>query len=199
LSAAVRRGRGCGTSRLRAPLLALALAAAVVAAGCATAPKPVAQAEAAQPGAVREWLGRFSVTLQPLDPNSPAENTGGRFELVATGNALDLTLFSPFGQTLASAARQADGSATLQMADGRRLRAETLDSLLHRALGYPLPVERLPDWLDRRFERVLGRDDAGNVIDALDSGWRIRLDARRWQLQREQPGALLTVLLVLDR
>jgi outer membrane lipoprotein LolB len=187
-------GRRFGTA-LRAAAMAASLA---VLGGCATptARAPVAVADAAE---FREWSGRFSVTVQPNVPDAAADNTGGRFELTAAGRALELALYSPFGQTIASAKRRTDGSATLELADGRRLHAETLDGLLHQALGYPLPVERLPDWLERRFERVTARDDGGAAVDAIDSGWRIRMDARRWQLQRQQPGATLTVLLLLDR
>jgi outer membrane biogenesis lipoprotein LolB len=181
---------------LRAPLTAIALAAAL--AGCATpaARTPAAVTEVAAP---RDWSGRFSVTLQPHVPDAASDNSGGRFELTAFGPAMNLTLYSPFGQTIASAERRPDGSASLQLADGRRLHAENLDRLLHRALGHPMPVERLPDWLDRRFEQVLRRDAAGEPIDALDSGWRIRLDDRRWQMQRIEPTGTLTVLLLLDR
>jgi hypothetical protein len=62
-----------------------------------------------------------------------------------------------------------------------------------------LPIERLPVWLERRFEHVVARDDRGEPIDALDSGWRIRMESRRWQLQRPQASGTLTVLLLLDR
>jgi outer membrane lipoprotein LolB len=176
-------------------VLATALA---VLGGCAT-PAPRAAVPPADAASLREWAGRFSVTYQQLVPDAPVDNNGGRFELTAVGNALELTLYSPFGQTVASAQRRPDGSATLELADGRRMQSETLDGLLHQALGYPLPIERLPDWLDRRFEQVISRDAGGEAIDALDSGWRIRLDARRWQFQRQQSTGTLTVLLLLDR
>jgi outer membrane biogenesis lipoprotein LolB len=193
------RGRG---DRLRAALLRAVIAVAIptLIAGCAT-PQPPAPVttQAPDPQAPREWQGRFLVSVQAFDPNQPAETSLGRFELVAAGQALQLALYSPFGQTVASAGRREDGSATLELPDGRRVEAVSLDDLLHRALGYPLPIERLPQWLDRRFDDVIARDSAGTPIEARDSGWHIRMEPRRWELSRPQPTGSLRVLLLLDR
>jgi outer membrane lipoprotein LolB len=188
--------------RLRHALLcaAIAVTAPLLVAGCATPQPPApATAQAADPQAPREWQGRFQVAVLSFDPNLPADTSSGRFELVAVGESLRLALFTPFGQTVAFAGRHADGSATLELADGRRLTARSLDDLLQRALGYPLPIERLPHWLERRFEQVISHDREGVPVDALDSGWRIRMDARRWELVRPQPTGSLQVLLLLDR
>jgi outer membrane biogenesis lipoprotein LolB len=194
--------RGAFARRMASGLASLAMAATLAAAltGCATPAPPVtAPAAAADPDGPREWQGRFLITVHGFDPEVAADSTSGRFELTAKGPALDLVLFSPFGQTMAWAARRADGTATLELSDGRRVQADSLDALLQRALGYPLPIERLPVWLERRFEHVVARDDRGEPIDALDSGWRIRMESRRWQLQRPQASGTLTVLLLLDR
>jgi outer membrane lipoprotein LolB len=87
----------------------------------------------------------------------------------------------------------------MTLADGRRIEAPSLDALLERALGWPLPVERLPAWLDDRFETVLERDTEGQPRLAQDSGWRIEREPRRWALQRSHAGGTLRVVLVLDR
>ena len=185
--------------------LALALAALLGAAGCATAPAvpPAPVGEARPADGPREWIGRFSVRLQSGDPSGSQDAADGRFALTsapaAGGRRLDLSLTSPFGQTLASASRLPDGAATLELADGRTLSAPGLDALLERALGWPLPVERLPDWLDDRFETVLARDARGAVSAAADSGWRIEREPRRWTLQRPQGTGQLRVVLLLDR
>lgn len=187
-----RAGRRAAAAGLATALLVLA--------GCASAPpsRPVAL-DAGQ----REWTGRFSVTLDSSVPGERQDTAVGRFSLVAAGapgaRALDLELVSPFGQTIATGRREPGGQATLRLSDGRRLEADSLDGLLRRALGYPMPIERLPDWLDDRFESVLQRDAQGAPRLAEDSGWRIEREPRRWALQRPHEGARLRVVLVLDR
>jgi outer membrane biogenesis lipoprotein LolB len=184
---------------------AAALALPVVLGGCAIAP-PAAVPEPsapAAPQAVREWAGRFSVIAQSSVPGSNQDAGAGRFVLVSRpapgGRTLDLDLASPFGQTLATGRRAPDGASTMTLADGRTIEAPSLDALLERALGWPLPIERLPAWLDDRFETVLERDAAGRPRLAQDSGWRIEREPRRWALQRPHQGGTLRVVLVLDR
>jgi outer membrane biogenesis lipoprotein LolB len=169
--------------------------------GCAFAP------QAAPPAAAdplrQDWAGRFSVILESPAPEARRDAAAGRFALAARGprdaRALWLELVSPFGQTLASGRREPDGRSTLILSDGRRLEADSLDGLLRSALGWPLPIERLADWLDDRFETVLARDAGGGVRLAEDSGWRIEREPRRWTLQRPHEGARVLIVLVLDR
>lgn len=177
-----------------------ALVAALWIAGCATSPPP--PPASSEPGA-RDWAGRFSVIVDSAVPGERQDAAAGRFTLSARGapgtRSLDLELVSPFGQTLATGRRAPDGHATLTLSDGRRLEAASLDGLLRQALGWPLPIERLPDWLDDRFETVRERDPGGGVRLAEDSGWRIEREPRRWALQRPHEGGRLRVVLVLDR
>ncbi|MFM1989893.1 MAG: hypothetical protein RJA99_2850 [Pseudomonadota bacterium] len=177
-----------------------ALAAALWLAGCATPPTP---APPPSDATARDWAGRFSVVVDSAVPGERQDAAAGRFMLSSRGapgaRSLDLELVSPFGQTLASGRRAADGRATLTLSDGRRLEAGSLDGLLRQALGWPLPIERLPDWLDDRFETVRERDTGGGVRLAEDSGWRIEREPRRWALQRPHEGGRLRVVLVLDR
>jgi outer membrane biogenesis lipoprotein LolB len=180
-----------------------AIAAAALAAGCATpAPPPPAPAARAPVEGPRDWSGRFSVTLTA--PSADRQDAAaGRFALTAlptpAGRSLALELTSPFGQTIATGERAPDGRSTLKLADGRTVEASTLDGVLERALGWPLPIERLPDWLDDRFEAVTSRDAQGRVTAATDSGWRIEREPLRWALQRIHGEGLLRVVLVLDR
>ncbi len=186
-----------------AAVVALALGASL--AGCAIVPPAPAAAPApeATPEAVREWAGRFSVVQQSAVPGANQDTGTGRFVLVsrpsAAGRTLDLEVASPFGQTIATGRRAADGASTLTLSDGRRLEAPSFDALIERALGWPLPVERLPAWLEDRFETVLERDAQGRPSLAQDSGWRIEREPRRWALQRPQGDGTLRVVLVLDR
>ena len=191
-------------SGLRNPLLALLLACAL-ASGCAvTPPRPPGTDDTPAPElAPREWAGRFSVSSQSNGVDTRQDAAVGRFLLTSVpgsgGRTLDLTLQSPFGQTLANARRLPDGTASLVMANGRTLTAGSLDALLEQAIGWPLPVERLTDWLDYRFERVLTRDSAGQITSATDSGWEISREPNRWTLVRPRPDGQLRVVLVLDR
>ena len=191
-------------TRLLNPLLTLLLAGAL-ASGCAvTPPRPpgIDNTLASEP-APREWAGRFSVYSQSTGADTRQDAAVGRFLLTSVpssgGRTLDLTLQSPFGQTLANARRLPDGTASLVMANGRTLTAGSLDALLEQAIGWPLPVERLTDWLDDRFERVLTRDSAGQITSATDSGWQISREPNRWMLVRPRPDGELRVVLVLDR
>ena len=189
LSPACRRRRGL----LLVPLLL---------AGCATLPSP-APLDVAAGG--RIWTGRFAVSqqLKEADGRARQETASGRFRLqtrpVTGGETLDLELSSPFGQILASGQRTADGRATLRLADGRLLGADSLDALLAEALGAALPIERLPDWLSDRYETVLARSPEGMVQRAQDSGWQIDREARRWVLEHPYGGAPVRAVLVLDR
>jgi outer membrane biogenesis lipoprotein LolB len=203
-------GRGLG--RLLAKLLATLpikllplLIAAAVASGCAVSPPrfPDIDNTLTPELAPREWAGRFSVSSQSNDVAGRQDAAVGRFLLTSVpapeGRTLDLMLQSPFGQTLANARRLPDGTASLALADGRTLTASSLDALLAQAIGWPLPLERLTDWLDDRFEQVLARDSVGQVTSATDSGWQISREPKRWVLIRPQPDGQLRVVLVLDR
>ena len=200
-----RRPRPLGGDQPRRPsavLAALAVCGAALAtAGCAVAP-PVPAGMPSEAW-VREWNGRFSVVVEATLPGGNQDTIAGRFALAARGapgaRALGLELVSPFGQTVATGRREPDGRAMLTLSDGRTLRAPSLDALLEQALGWPLPIERLPDWLDDRFETVVTRDAEGRVATAEDSGWRIEREPRRWTLRRPHEGTQLRVGLVLDR
>ncbi|MCX7230123.1 MAG: outer membrane lipoprotein LolB [Burkholderiales bacterium] len=197
-----RRIRPVGRDALRRLAAALAVCGAALAAtGCAVAPP--APAGRPSEASLREWNGRFSVVVEAALPGGNHDTIVGRFALAARGapgaRALDLELVSPFGQTVATGRREPDGRAMLTLSDGRTLRAPSLDALLEQALGWPLPIERLPDWLDDRFETVVTRDAEGRVATAEDSGWRIEREPRRWTLRRPHEGTQLRVGLVLDR
>jgi outer membrane lipoprotein LolB len=182
----------------RATLCALVGAALLV--GCASPTPPVGPDS---PTDLREWSGRFAVSLKPDGTDSREEGGGGRFMLTRMASepkaSLELQLLSPFGQVMASGRRRPDGRATLTLANGSMLQAASLDAVIEQALGWSLPVERLTDWLDDRFEDVISRDAQGQVMSARDSGWFIRREPHRWELERSQPTGRLRVILVLDR
>jgi outer membrane lipoprotein LolB len=63
-----------------------------------------------------------------------------------TMDADELTLAGPLGQGVAELRRNA-GGVVLQLPDGERHEAETLDALAGRLFGAPLPIAALPDWI----------------------------------------------------
>ena len=157
------------------PLFALLLAVALVS-GCAVAPPRSAIDHTLPPElAPREWAGRFSLSSQSNAVAGRHDAAVGRFLLTSVpasgGRTLDLMLQSPFGQTLANARRLPDGTASLTLADGRIMTASSLDALLAQAIGWPLPIERLTDWLDDRFELVIAVGaSAGDVKEQVELG-----------------------------
>lgn len=120
---------------MRGPLAALAVAALL--AGCATPPRESA-----------DWtVGRLSLRVD-AQATQPAQAVSAGFELRGDGQAGELRLSTPLGSRIA-AARWSPGSAVLDDGRGER-RYATLDDLSRAALGEPLPLAALPDWLAGR-------------------------------------------------
>ncbi len=118
--------------------LALALLALVLA-GCAS----VAPSDITSP-----WTsGRLSLRVD-ASTAAPAQRMSAAFELRGDNERGELNLLSPLGTRLA-AARWAPGSALIVTPDGER-RFNTLDELSRQALGEPVPLAAMPDWLAGR-------------------------------------------------
>jgi outer membrane lipoprotein LolB len=118
--------------------LALLTAVAALALGaCATPPDPAGG-----------WTsGRLALRVDAT-PERPAQSLSAGFELRGDDREGELRLMSPLGTQLA-AARWAPGLALLQTPEGDR-RFASLDALSSEALGEPLPLAALPDWLAGR-------------------------------------------------
>ena len=194
---------------LRATLLALFLLVAGCA-GIATAPQGPGDA-----GVVRNYQqaidisGRMSVRYQQYGRE---EAVHGSFEWQQRPGRTQLTLSSPLGQTIAQIAILPDG-ATLTQSGQPPLAASDADALTAQALGWPLPVSGLRDWLQGTVTDVGGkkrvaapRDENTDIVTA--DGWRIRYAAwdntaaprpRRIDLSRttEQAGEV-ALRLVID-
>ncbi|MGB7182001.1 MAG: outer membrane lipoprotein LolB [Burkholderiaceae bacterium] len=153
-----------------------------------------------------QWAGRFSVTVVAPDSGSSEEpskedRAQGRFELTRQAGQLDLALFSPFGQTLATAVSNADG-ASLTTSAGQTYQAQTTPELIEKALGWRLPVDALPGWLSGNR---LATDDTWVIQD----GWRVRIEKRlasgkprilaaRWPARPTHDKRELKLLVVVD-
>ncbi len=113
------------------------IAAAALLAGCATPPRESA-----------DWtVGRLSLRVD-AQGTQLAQAVSAGFELRGDGQAGELRLSTPLGSRIA-AARWSPGSAVLDDGRGER-RYATLDELSRAALGEPLPLAALPDWLAGR-------------------------------------------------
>lgn len=118
--------------------------------------------------------GRMSVRYQV---NGRDEALHGSFEWRQRPDNTRLTLLSPLGQTLAQIMVTPDG-ATLTQAGQPPLSAADADALASQALGWPLPVAGLRDWLQgmvtvpggKRVALAPGND--GDIVSA--DGWRLR-------------------------
>lgn len=161
---------------------ALAAAAIVVIAGCATLPPPAAPLT----GDAFEVTGRFAA-------RQGSEGGSGRIQWRHSATDDDLLVSNPIGQGIARITRR-DGVYTLETADDRKFTSNDADALAAQALGWPLPVSGLPDWL--RGQPVPGRPasverGANGELRLLEQdGWRVEY------LAFEEGGTLPTRLKV---
>jgi len=163
---------------IRATLLAIPF----LAAGCAgITPVPQIPADI---GIIRNYQqaidisGRMSVRYQQYGRD---EALHGSFEWQQRPGKTQLTLSSPLGQTIAQIAILPDG-AMLTQSGQPPLAATDADALTAQALGWPLPVSGLRDWLQGNVtersgkKRVATPQDENTDIETAD-GWRIRYGA----------------------
>jgi outer membrane lipoprotein LolB len=148
--------------------------------GCASVPHPQANAGAVVlPHAYSETVdisGRFSAQFQK---NARPESWSGNFTWAQTPQNTTVALQSPLGQTLATIVID-DNSATLTQPDQAPRRAANVDALVQEALGWPLPISNLRDWLqaytvDANGHRVLATPTTTTTIApiATHDGWQI--------------------------
>lgn len=125
---------------------------ALVATGCSFTP----QSEyVAQPG---NWRGRISIHIDE-DAAKPQSYIGS-FWLRGSSQTGALEIYNPIGTTVA----QLDWSGNrAQLNDGGRVhQSESLDELLAKVFGTPLPVQALFAWL------------SGESVQA--AGWQVNLE-----------------------
>ena len=158
---------------------ALSLCAAAVLAGCATtgpAPAPSPAAATASVAPYRDTIaltGKLSATYQ--QDNQPQSVTG-KFTWNQQPGRVEVELASPLGQTLASIVVTPE-SATLTEGGKPPRVASDIDALTAQALGWPLPVAGLRDWLqgyatDAQGQRFSASPANSNVVTR--DGWRLR-------------------------
>lgn len=173
------------TFRARRALLVGVLAAL---AGCATRPPPEAD---------RPWTsGRITINVE-ASADKPAQRVTAEFDLRGDARRGELQLSSTVGTRFATLSWSAD-EAVLDTGSGP-VRYRDLESLSRAALGEPLPLQALPDWL-------AGRPWSGADSQAVEGGfqqmgWRVGLAARsqgRIEARREAPPRVSVVLRLED-
>ena len=161
-------------------------------------------------------VGRFALQAQRFNQNT--ENTQGGFSWQDRGAALVLDLTSPVGGTLARVTVERQAS-TLVRANGEQIKAESPDALIELAIGQPMPVSGLRDWLRGRLSPLAGdakealprattnlvRDEQGRLTAFLQDGWQVTLSRydefgpRALALRRAEAGQDVSIRIVIDQ
>jgi outer membrane lipoprotein LolB len=151
--------------------LLAAAAVAVSLAGCATA-----NLSTASVGAYRDTIdlnGSIAVNYQANGEQHPVN---GKFSWAQRPGRVDVSVFDPFGQTVAEITVTPD-TATLTQPKREPRTAKDIDTLTQQTLGWPLPVAGLRDWLqgyavDAQGKRFAASPANNNVVTR--DGWRLR-------------------------
>ena len=120
-----------------------------------------------------ELSGRLSVNYQKDGKN---EALSGKFTWRQSAAATDVSLASPLGQTIATIS-VTPAQATLTQSGREPRVAADIDTLSAQALGWPLPVSGLRDWLQGYASGADGtRFAASPQQDSVTTrdGWRLR-------------------------
>ncbi len=161
-----------------ASLAAMAVTFAALA-GCATTPStPMSNAVVAPYADTIDLDGRLSVNYVR---DGKQESISGKFAWRQHGARTDVTLSSPVGQTIATIA-VAPGEAVLKQGNNPPRSAPDVDALSMQALGWPLPVSGLRDWLQGYAVAADGKRFAASPAQpkvTTRDGWQ--LDFVSWQ------------------
>lgn len=153
------------------------LAAATIAftlAGCATSTANLSTASVAAYRDTIDLNGKISVVYQKSEGGR--DGVTANFSWAQHPGRIDVTLFTPTGQTAAEIAVTPD-AATLTQANREPRTAKDIDALTQQTLGWPLPVAGLRDWLQGYATDAQGKrfaaSPANNNVFTRD-GWQLR-------------------------
>ena len=138
------------TARVRAGRLTLlcALLAALVS-GCATISSQPPTSDAITVAPPRLFYEKIDISGRlglRYDLNGNPQSLDGKFTWTQTTGLTHITLLTPFGQTLATIDVTPQTSTLMQAGQPPRS-AASVDELTATALGWPLPIAGLRDWL----------------------------------------------------
>ena len=99
------------------------------------------------------------------------ESLSGRFDWSRRGEAIELALLDPLGQTVALI-RSTPVESSITFRDGRTVTGATPEALTQQALGWTVPLRGLSSWLDGRAAPlpVASAEAAGRF---RQDGWTI--------------------------
>ena len=111
--------------------------------------------------------GRFSLRQQN-------KNASGKLSWRHSGQNNTLLLSSPLGQGIAEITTN-DSGARLTTQDGQTYSAVNVETLTQQALGYPLPLAQLTNWVrgQRTKDEKAQLDAFGRLLQLRHEGWRI--------------------------
>lgn len=148
------------------------------------------------------WTGRLSLKTQQ------ASNTlSGRFELEGSAQAGKLNLMTPIGTQVLQAQWSQDSGVTLKTSNQVKTYPD-METLTNEALGEPLPIQALFDWL--RAQPMIQLEHRLTEIGFTQLGWSVdtreyaskkitmqRVDAAN--LSADSPSKAVTLKVVLDQ
>lgn len=157
---------------LRSTVLRLAGAACLAGLLSACATSPLSSATVAEYRDTIDLSGRISVNY---DRDGTLESVTGKFDWAQAAEVVNVTLTNPLGQTVATI-KVTPSLATLTQADRAPREAANIDSLTAQALGWPLPVAGLRDWLQGYATAESGQRFAASPLNnrvTTKDGWTV--------------------------
>jgi outer membrane lipoprotein LolB len=149
-----------------------ALAMAALLGACATTGAPPSQAKV---GAYRDAIELSGRLLVNFEKDGKPDTISVKFMWTQTPAAVDASLLSPTGQTVAKV-NVTPQAATLTEGGKPPRVARDIDSLTAQALGWPLPVSGMRDWLQGYATAAGGQrfaaSPANNTVTTAD-GWTL--------------------------
>lgn len=160
------------------------------------------------------YSGRFSLAVTSAQTGSETQRSAwtGRFAMAVGSQTLTLDLVTPLGATIARFETDPREARLLVPSNGRLQEAHGTDAqaLAEQVLGWSLPIERMPDWIE-------GRPSSGRPFHSLaaeegserfeQDGWSVTVQrvgdgkgSRHLQIERPAHDGLPSVALrvVLD-
>lgn len=135
--------------------------------GCSVAP-PISTS----PDTLFDLSGRIAVKYAN-------EGFFGNLRWIHRKSADEVWLLSPLGQTVAHILKNADG-AVLTTSDRKAYRAEDVESLTEKILGWRLPLQGLDSW-------IRGKASAGSLSESSFEGKTLtRLNQDGWEIRYGQ-------------
>jgi len=159
----------------------LAVLAFALLSACATTEGPRSQAAV---GAYRDAIDLSGRLLVNFEKDGKPDTISVKFTWTQTPGALDASLLSPTGQTVAKINVTAQAATLTQGGRAPRV-ARDIDALTAQALGWALPVSGMRDWLQGYATAAGGKrfaaSPASNTVTTAD-GWTLTFVS--WQDER---------------